>query len=172
MKMFLRPQILLLFGLILFVALMCGCTTIKNISSKTSSFLQPSFLAAYLQYVPHTVKVVRDIEYAQVDGRSLRLDIYSPKNAVGKLPVVVWIHAGGWDSKSKNPCPASCMATQNFAVVSINYRLSGAAVFPAQIYDCKGAIRWLRANAEKYNLDADHIGAFGASDVTRLFWTA
>jgi len=55
------------------------------------------------------------------------------------------------------------MATQQVAIVSINYRLSGTAPFPAPLYDCKAAIRWLRANAEKYHLDAGHIGLFGAS---------
>jgi acetyl esterase/lipase len=55
------------------------------------------------------------------------------------------------------------MATQQVAIVSINYRLDSVAPFPAQIYDCKGAIRWLRAHADKYDLDPDHIGVFGAS---------
>ena len=55
------------------------------------------------------------------------------------------------------------MAAHNVAVVSINYRLSSVAPFPAALYDCKGAVRWLRANAEKYNLDADHIGLGGVS---------
>ena len=55
------------------------------------------------------------------------------------------------------------MAAQNLAIVSIDYRLTETAMFPAQLFDCKGAVRWLRANAEKYDLDADHIGVFGAS---------
>ena len=54
-------------------------------------------------------------------------------------------------------------ATKGYAVASINYRLSQHAVFPAQIEDCKAAIRWLRANAAKYGLDPDHIGVWGAS---------
>jgi acetyl esterase/lipase len=113
--------------------------------------------------LPDTIKVERDIEYAQVGGQSLRLDIYSPKKTSGKLPVVVWIHGGAWNSGSKNFCPIGFMAAQNLAIVSIDYRLDTVAPFPAQLYDCKGAIRWLRANAVKYNLDADHIGIFGAS---------
>jgi acetyl esterase/lipase len=113
--------------------------------------------------LPDTIKVERDIKYAQVGGQSLRLDIYSPKNPVGKLPVVVWIHGGAWNSGSKDFCPIGFMAAQNLTIVSIDYRLDTVVPFPAQLYDCKGAIRWLRANAEKYNLDADHIGIFGAS---------
>ena len=112
---------------------------------------------------PETVKVERDLEYAQAGGRALRLDIYSPKKTAGKVPVLVWIHGGAWNSGDKNFCPIAFMAVQNLAIVSIDYRLAPAATFPAPLYDCKGAIRWLRANADKYNLDADHIGIFGAS---------
>lgn len=130
------------------------------------------FLAASLALVltsgcvsrlPDTIKVERDIEYAQVGGHSLRLDIYSPKKPIGKLPMVVWIHGGAWNSGSKDFCPIAFMAAQNLAIVSIDYRLDTVAPFPAQLYDCKSAIRWLRANAEKFNLDSNRIGIFGAS---------
>jgi acetyl esterase/lipase len=113
--------------------------------------------------LPNTVKVERDIEYAQVGGQSLHLNIYSPKKPAGKLPIVVWIHGGSWNSGDKDFCPIGFMAAQNLAIVSIDYRLDKVAPFPAQLYDCKSAIRWLRASADKYNLDADHIGIFGAS---------
>ena len=123
----------------------CGCTALK------------------VQWAMRSVKVDRNIAFAQVDGRSLGLDIYSPKKTSGKLPVVVWIHGGSWNSGNKDVCPIGFMAAQNLAVVSLDYRLVPAATFPAQLHDCKAAIRWLRANAAKYNLDADHIGIFGAS---------
>ena len=113
--------------------------------------------------LPDTVRVERDIEYAQAGGQSLRLDVYLPKKPAGKLPVVVWIHGGGWNRGSKDFCPIGFMAAQNLAIVSLDYRLDNVARFPAPLHDCKGAIRWLRANADKYNLDADHIGIFGAS---------
>ncbi len=131
--------------------LACGCSTLRTV------------VAFGFPYVPPSVRVQKNIEYAKVDGRSLRLDIYSPKQVRGKLPVMVSIHGGGWDSFSKYFCPIGYMAAQNIAVVSINYRLSDAAIFPAQLYDCKSAIRWLRANSEKYNLDKDRIGVFGVS---------
>ena len=120
-------------------------------------------LAGCVGLVPSSVKKFGGIEYAKVGSTSLKLDIYSPKSAEGKLPALVWIHGGSWLEGSKDPCPIAFMATQHLAIVSINYRLSGEAKFPAQIYDCKGAVRWLRANAEKYHLDPDHIGIFGAS---------
>lgn len=121
------------------------------------------FLCGCVSRLPSSVKVQTNIEYARAGGQSLQLDIYSPKKPMGKLPVVVWIHGGSWNSGSKNFCPIGFMAAQNLAIVSINYRLTETAPFPAQIYDCKGAIRWLRANAAAYDLDADHIGIFGAS---------
>jgi len=113
--------------------------------------------------LPSTVRVQRDIPYAQVDGRTLKLDIYSPKQATNPVPALVWLHPGAWDMGSKSFCPIGFMAATNLAIVSVDYRLSEVAPFPAQLYDCKGAVRWLRANAEQYHLDPDHIGVFGAS---------
>jgi acetyl esterase/lipase len=91
------------------------------------------------------------------------LDLYEPVSRDRPLPVIVWIHGGSWAGGSKDFCPLAYIATQSVAVVSINYRLSDVAPFPAQIHDCKAAIRWLRANSGKYQLDPDHIGVFGAS---------
>jgi len=77
---------------------------------------------------------------------------------------VVWIHGGGWANGDKSPSPQFLqLLPLGFAVVSLNYRLSGQSPFPAQIYDCKGAIRWIRAHAEEYNLDPDRIGVWGIS---------
>jgi acetyl esterase/lipase len=112
---------------------------------------------------PKGVQVEKNIEYARASGESLQLDIYRPKQVQKKLPVIIWLYGGGWEFGSKFYCPIAFMATQQVAIVSINYRLDGVAKFPAQIYDCKGAVRWLRANADKYNLDADRIGILGAS---------
>src|SRR4029077_7199543 len=92
-----------------------------------------------------------------------KLDLYLPKSADGPLPLVVWVHGGAWRAGSKEQTPALFLLTRGYAVASINYRLSQHARFPAQIEDCKAAIRWLRAHAEEYNLAPDHFGAWGAS---------
>jgi acetyl esterase/lipase len=113
--------------------------------------------------LPDAVKIMRDIEYAQVGGQRLRLDVYEPKVPVGKLPEVVWIHGGAWNSGNKDFCRIGFMAARNLAIVSLDYRLTETASFPAQLYDCKGAIRWLRSHADQFDLDANHIGIFGAS---------
>lgn len=104
-----------------------------------------------------------NVEYANVSGISLNLDIYLPKYVAKPYPVIVWIHGGGWRGGSKENPTAASMVQQGYAVVSINYRLSGQAIFPAQIHDCKAAIRWIRANALRYNFDSEKIGAWGSS---------
>jgi acetyl esterase/lipase len=93
------------------------------------------------------------------------LDIYVPaKPMVTPMPAVVFVHGGGWAQGDKYPGPrAESLAKRGFFAVSINYRLSGVAPFPAAIEDGKCAIRWLRAHAGEYNVDPNHIGVWGSS---------
>ncbi|HBC89592.1 MAG TPA: lipase [Lentisphaeria bacterium] len=109
------------------------------------------------------VKVVKNLEYSKPQGKSMTLDLFIPENAKGKLPLIVWIHGGGWTSGNKENPPALLFIKKGYAVASINYRLSQQAVFPAQIQDCKAAIRFLRAKAPEYNIDPDRIGVWGGS---------
>lgn len=115
------------------------------------------------QQAPEGVRVLRDLEYAKVNGKSLRLDAFLPAGAAKPLPVIVWIHGGGWRAGSKERCPAIPLSGAGYAVFSIDYRLTDVAAFPAQIHDCKGAIRWIRAHAREYNLDPKRIGVWGSS---------
>ncbi len=107
--------------------------------------------------------IQRDLVYKRVNGTVLTLDLYCPEKVSGSLPVIVWIHGGGWRNGRKERCPAVALVPDGYAVASINYRLTRTAPFPAQIEDCKAAVRWLRANASAYHLDPDHIGAWGMS---------
>ena len=109
------------------------------------------------------VDVHRDVEYANVGGKSLTLDLYVPQAAIKPIPLIVWIHGGGWSAGNKSNPTVLPMVKFGFAVASINYRLSQEAIFPAQIYDCKAAVRWLRAHAAEYGLNPDKIGAAGSS---------
>ena len=114
--------------------------------------------------VPPGVEALRDLEYGRAGDRPLRLDLYLPEKGQRPLPLIVWIHGGAWMAGSKNsPSPALTFTREGYAVAQVGYRLSQDAKFPAQIYDCKGAVRWLRANAEKYHLDANKFVAWGAS---------
>ena len=94
------------------------------------------------------------------------LDLYLPeKNGEKILPVIFWIHGGAWlkGSKEKPGQVLRAARSGEFAVVSINYRLTPEAIWPAQIHDCKAALRWVKGNAKKYHLDAGRIIIWGAS---------
>ena len=107
--------------------------------------------------------VQRDLVYKRVNGEVLTLDLYFPEKFSGPLPVIVWIHGGGWSRGRKERCPAVALVNDGYVIASIDYRLTSTAPFPAQIEDCKAAVRWLRANASQYSLDPDHIGVWGHS---------
>ena len=108
-------------------------------------------------------KLVRNIEYAKEGGKPILLDVFTREKSTESLPTVVYIHGGGWKSGSKENCPVTGLLFRGYVVVSINYRLSNEALFPAQIHDCKGAIRFLRAHAQEYNIDPKRIGVWGFS---------
>ena len=106
-----------------------------------------------------------DVTYARYGSRNLEMDIYRPKDAWGQLPAIVCIHGGGWAKGNKihHRKVAQALAARGFVTASISYRLSGEAPFPAQIHDCKAAVRFLRAHAGKFGIDPDKIGAIGHS---------
>ncbi len=104
-----------------------------------------------------------DVVFKRIGEQSLKLDIYLPEQSTRLSPVIIWIHGGGWREGSKGGVPILPFLSSGFAIASIEYRLSGQAPFPAQIEDVKAAIRWLRAHADEYRLDADHIGVIGHS---------
>lgn len=112
----------------------------------------------------HSIRVLQNISYvAESTNPKQQLDLYYPSKASTPVPLVVFIHGGGWAVGDKKQSPAEAILSAGFAAASINYRLTDEATFPAQIYDCKAAIRWLRAHASEYNIDPNRIGVFGAS---------
>jgi len=124
--------------------------------------------------LPAGVKVLAEVAYAKVGDTSLPMEIYVPTESKGNLPVVVYIPGGAWRNlRTRDSLPNSitvaALAAHGYALVNIGHRLAQdvgaqkAAHFPAQIFDCKAAIRFVRANAAKYNFDADHIGVWGGS---------
>lgn len=114
--------------------------------------------------LPPGVRMERDIPYVPDGDESQRLDLYLPeKPAESPLPLIVHIHGGGWRGGNKFPCPVTGMVLKGYAVASVEYRFSQKAVFPAQIQDCQAAIRWLRSNSKKYNIDPERLGAVGGS---------
>jgi acetyl esterase/lipase len=113
--------------------------------------------------VPDGVRALRDIEYVPGGGKSRSLDLYLPAQSGKPLPLIIWIHGGAFRAGDKARCPALPFTARGYAAASLNYRLSGEAVFPAAIEDCKAAVRWLRANAATYNLDPGRFAAWGSS---------
>ncbi len=124
----------------------------------------PGVLTA--EQLPQTLK---NLVYGQANGHGLKLDLYLPNLpatvAQGPRPVVVFLHGGGWRVGSKNEAKevVKFITGAGYALASVDYRLSNEAIYPAQIQDCKTAVRWLRANASKYRLDPQRIGVLGFS---------
>jgi acetyl esterase/lipase len=112
---------------------------------------------------PSDATVLRDLVYKRVGAAELKLDLYLPKDVSGQPRLILCIHGGGWINGNKRNCPGVMMVKDGFAVASVQYRLTGEAPFPAQIEDCKAAVRWLRAHAVEYHYDADRIGVWGHS---------
>lgn len=108
------------------------------------------------------------VVYTTHGGKACRMDIVYPVRAKEALPVVVWVHGGGWASEdlTRKYLPSTQLAQlarRGFVTASIDYRLSQEAPFPAQIEDCKAAVRFLRAHAQEYHVDPERIAAWGES---------
>lgn len=119
-------------------------------------------------WIPKGFRVIRDVPYVLHARRSQMLDVYEPDVAASHVtgsarPLIIWIHGGGWYSGDKSAPPGMALLPRGYVVASINYRLSSEALFPAQIFDCKAAIRFLRANAREFNIDPSRIGVWGDS---------
>lgn len=121
-----------------------------------------------LSGVPNPGSIDIDLDYCVTDeGVKLNMDLYHPDTGTGPAPVVIYIHGGGWTGGDKSD-GAGMLFTQplrenGYLVAAINYRLAPTYPFPAPIEDVKCAVRHLRANAEKYNLDPNRIGVLGGS---------
>ena len=114
------------------------------------------------------IEVKSDLPYADTKNPRQTLDLYLPKepSAEQPLPLIVFIHGGAWRAGDKRGGIRQVdrfVETGEFAAASIGYRLSGEAQWPAQIHDCKAAIRYLKAHAKEYGIDPDRIAVFGTS---------
>jgi acetyl esterase/lipase len=115
------------------------------------------------------------VDIAIVEGyRPIQVDVYLPPSPTTKPgPAIIFIHGGGWALGSRRrfgrafaawpTSPHELLALEGFAVICVDYRLSSEAIFPAQVHDCKAAIRWTRANAAELNIDPERIMSWGES---------
>ncbi len=116
--------------------------------------------------VPDDLVVTHDVEIGKGGDKILHAELVQPKDPTKRLPrAVIYVHGGGWAGGStvSEIGRAYQLAKAGYFVASVQYRLSVEAKWPAQIEDCKLAVRWLRANAAQYQIDPDHIGVAGQS---------
>jgi acetyl esterase/lipase len=140
-----------------------GCTAHNRVSQSAEA--RGGFSPATVD-TKRNAFVVHNLVYSQSRHKSLEqtLDLYLPAFGKPPYPLIIWIHGGSWMYGDKNEdCVACDYLLGKFAVASVNYRLDTEAHFPSQIHDLKAAIRFLRANARTYKLDADRIGVWGVS---------
>ncbi len=108
------------------------------------------------------MKIFEDQLIAQIDDFELKCDITVPESETPP-PLVIWIHGGGWRNGSYKNNRISWITEYGFACASIGYRLTDRAIFPAQLHDCKGGIRWLRAHAAEFGFDPERFAVSGGS---------
>ncbi len=127
--------------------------------------LRPDGLTEIPRSTLNQLNTRQEVTYTRYGDRTLEMDIYRPKDEWGALPAVVCIHGGGWakGDRTSHAKIAQALAARGYVAATISYRLSGEAPFPAQIHDCKAAVRFLRANAKTYGINPDQIGAIGLS---------
>ncbi len=147
-----------------------GLTQVRDTSFATASAFKKT-----LKYHPNTTRIAEmnfenvkqknNIVYCSYGKRKMKLDVFFDKNIKKKQTAIIIIHGGGWRSGSReqhHPM-AQKLASLGYVCFTPEYRLSTEALFPAAIYDVKAAIRWLRKNANQYNVDPNQIVALGFS---------
>lgn len=115
--------------------------------------------------VPAGVVFEKNIEYSNPDDQHLQLNMARPKEGKGPFPAVICIHGGGFRAGTRDSFNGLCLqlAERGYVAVTVSYRLAPKYQFPAAVYDVKTAVRWMRANAAKYQIDPDRIGTTGGS---------
>ena len=152
-KMKNRVAIVLLSSLLGFG--MVGCNDSSSSSTTTTTSTDTSTVV--------TTRTWTDVAYASTSA-SQKMDIYLPSTGSGPFPTVIWIHGGAFKFGDKaRPQSLTALNTAGYAVVSVNYRLSGEAQWPAQLDDLKSIVTYLRTNASTYALDKTKFAAWGAS---------
>ena len=115
--------------------------------------------------VPANIEEIKDIEYKNVDGKSLQLDLYKPKNLDEPAPLLVFIHGGGWRGGKRADYLVYLLAyaQKGYVTATVSYRLLKDAPYPASVEDVTDAVRWLFCNGDTYGYDPDRIALVGGS---------
>jgi len=123
------------------------------------------FITPLNRPVPSNILIDKDVEYANINGLSLKADIYYPKDQSKKHPGIALVHGGGWISGSKEneKYMAQELASKGYVAIAVGYRLSEVAKYPAAIDDVENAIKFLKKNKKKYSLNTKKMVVLGES---------
>jgi len=159
-----------------FFIFLSACTSITSIDDPLNTYTPETtyqkligeypFISIVSLDVPKAVTEMKNLTYVRYGNRVLQLDLYLPKNkSRKKTPAVIFIHGGGWRAgyRTNFTAFAIAMAERGYAAATISYRLSPEAQYPAAIYDAHAAIRWLRKNANRYQINHNQIAIAGGS---------
>ncbi|SHF22412.1 Acetyl esterase/lipase [Mariniphaga anaerophila] len=115
--------------------------------------------------IPENVEEIKDVEYKNVNGKTLQMDFYRPKNVHEPLPLLVFIHGGGWKSGKRSDYLVylASFAQKGYITATVSYRLKKDSIYPAAVEDVTDAVDWLFRNGEKYGYDSDRIALIGGS---------
>jgi len=164
--------------LVALVALLVGCTLFDSPAPATPTRPQPAAVPTQDATSTSTSAVTpayqfkhgvieRDITYCTNGGVALKMDVRYPTGMSRPAPILVYVHGGSWSSGDKTDAIGMTdvpeLLSRGYLVASVDYRHAPEWKFPAQIEDVKCAIRFLRANAARFNLDPNQIGAWGHS---------
>ncbi len=137
-------------------------------------FMAPSYLALWVgleklvntaPLVPSDVEEIKDIEYKNINGKSLQLDLYKPVHLQDPAPLLVFIHGGGWKSGKRSDYLIYLIdfARRGYVTATVSYRLLNDGTYPACAEDIRDALGWFFRNGEKYGYDPDRIALIGGS---------
>ncbi|WEK69493.1 MAG: alpha/beta hydrolase [Candidatus Chryseobacterium colombiense] len=124
-----------------------------------------SFTTPIDRPIPQNIEIDKDVEYANINGLSLKADVYYPLDSSKKYPGIAMVHGGGWISGSKEneKFMAMELASKGYVVIAIGYRLADVAKFPAGVEDIETGIQWLKKNHKKYSLNKKKMVVLGES---------
>jgi len=115
--------------------------------------------------IPAEIEEIKDIEYKNVNGKTLQIDLYKPRNLTETAPLLVFVHGGGWKGGKRSDYLVYLVdyAKKGYVTATVSYRLKNDSIYPACVQDVSDAVHWLFSNADKYGYDPDRVAMIGGS---------
>ena len=134
-------------------------------SAPTTSLAQLNDTETWASHLSNTYRVIPNVTYHKANNRENKVDLYLTRGVDGPVPVLMYIHGGGWRGGSKESSVLRLLPwlEKGWAVVNVQYRLAEVSLAPAAVEDCLCALRWVIRNAEEYDIDPDRIVVTGNS---------